>query len=62
MIGKEDEMYGHIVVGIIILVPNATSSIDDIQQFLKSRLAPYKQPKILRVVNDIPKNQLGKVR
>lgn len=54
-------MYGHIVVGIVVLTPNSNTTIDDIQQFLKSRLAPYKLPKILRIVTNIPKNQLGKV-
>jgi acyl-coenzyme A synthetase/AMP-(fatty) acid ligase len=61
VVGVDDEMFGQIVAAVVILEDTAALSIDGIQSYLKTRLAVYKLPRILRVVSTIPKNQLGKV-
>lgn len=35
--------------------------LSSLQSFLSSRLAKYKLPTVLHLVNDIPKNAMGKV-
>jgi malonyl-CoA/methylmalonyl-CoA synthetase len=34
---------------------------DDLRAFAKERLAPYKVPKDYRLVDDLPRNAMGKV-
>lgn len=66
MIGLPHETLGEEVVAIIALKANA-QTIDaeimqqDIQQFLRDRLAKYKMPRKYFFVAEIPRNHLGKV-
>lgn len=62
VVGKDDLTYGQLVVAIVTLKDTvAHISIDDLRAFLKDRLASYKQPRQLHVVEYIPRNKLGKV-
>jgi acyl-coenzyme A synthetase/AMP-(fatty) acid ligase len=61
VIGVEDQTFGEIVAAIVVLREHASLSTEGIQTHLRARLAPYKLPRIVRVVHSIPKNQLGKV-
>jgi long-chain acyl-CoA synthetase len=61
VIGAPDKEWGERVMAFIIPRPN--KSIDDkkLQRFLKSRLSPYKVPKVFSTVNDFPRSPAGKV-
>ncbi len=61
VIGAPDKEWGERVMAFIIPRPN--KSIDDkkLQRFLKSRLSPYKVPKLFFTVSDFPRNPTGKV-
>ncbi|MBW2338294.1 MAG: AMP-binding protein, partial [Deltaproteobacteria bacterium] len=61
VIGAPDKEWGERVMAFIIPRPNR--SIDDkkLQCFLKSRLSPYKVPKLFFTVSDFPRNPAGKV-
>jgi len=61
VIGAPDKEWGERVMAFIIPRPN--KSIDDkkLQRFLKSRLSPYKVPKLFFTVSDFPRNPAGKV-
>lgn len=61
MLGLDDETFGQIVAAIVVIKDHSSLSHDDFREYLKSRLAPYKIPKVFKVVDSIPKNQLGKV-
>ena len=45
------------------VVPKAGSDLteEDIRRFVKERLAPYKYPRIVHLVDDLPKSHTGKV-
>ncbi|MEW6374332.1 MAG: hypothetical protein AB1502_00890 [Thermodesulfobacteriota bacterium] len=34
---------------------------EDLRQFVKERIAPYKYPRIIHIVEELPKNYSGKV-
>jgi long-chain acyl-CoA synthetase len=62
VIGIPDVILGQRVVGLVKLADNSGKSIlDDILANAKARLADYKVPEWLEVVNEIPKNALGKI-
>lgn len=54
-------MFGQIVAAIVVLRFPTPLSPNELQMFLKSRIAPYKVPRVIKFVDSIPKNQLGKV-
>jgi malonyl-CoA/methylmalonyl-CoA synthetase len=56
-----DEEWGERVAASVELRPGATLTLDELQAFTRSRLAPYKIPRELRCVEALPRNAMGKV-
>jgi long-chain acyl-CoA synthetase len=52
---------GERVKAFIVLKPGETSSEEEIMNFLRERLAPYKVPKYYEFRNELPKTLTGKV-
>jgi acyl-CoA synthetase (AMP-forming)/AMP-acid ligase II len=45
-----------------LIVPNGTApTVEELAAFTGSSLAPYKRPRLVRVVGSLPRNALGKV-
>jgi acyl-CoA synthetase (AMP-forming)/AMP-acid ligase II len=62
VIGIPDVVLGQRVVGLVRLADSADKSmLDDILADTKAQLADYKVPEWLEVVDEIPKNALGKI-
>jgi acyl-CoA synthetase (AMP-forming)/AMP-acid ligase II len=62
VVGKPDLVLGQRVFGFIKLTPGAKDGVvAEILERLAGRLAPYKVPEGLRVINALPRNALGKV-
>ncbi|HEX3771422.1 MAG TPA: AMP-binding protein [Polyangiaceae bacterium] len=63
VVGVADELWGERVVACV--VPRAgqesACSEDALRSFAKERLAPYKVPKEVRLMKDLPRNPIGKV-
>ena len=60
VVGVPDAILGHRVVGLIRLA-DSTARLDDILSDAKARLADYKVPEWLDVVDEFPRNAFGKV-
>ncbi len=56
-----DETWGERVCAAVILKSGATLSFDDLRAWAKERLATYKVPRQLVVVDSFPRNAMGKV-
>ena len=41
--------------------PGATVDPDDVAEHCRARLASFKKPELVRVVDELPKNPMGKV-
>ncbi|MEO5645141.1 MAG: acyl-CoA synthetase [Bacteroidia bacterium] len=61
VIGMEDEMYGEKIVAVIVLNENALLSLDELREFSKEKLAAYKLPVLMKVIEQLPRNVMGKV-
>ena len=61
VIGKPDPRRGEQPVAFVVPNDGAALDVTDIQHFLKHRLADYKLPKHLVVLNALPRNSTGKI-
>ena len=60
-----DEVRGQIVKATIVLTKNTVGTDElkkEIQEYVKTHTAPYKYPRIVEFVNELPKTISGKVR
>lgn len=61
VIGVKDKEWGERVMAIVVLKPGEKAQEEEIIDFCKERLAGYKRPRQVAFVEELPKNQLGKV-
>ena len=61
IIGQPDEKWGEVPVAVAALRPGTEVGLDDLNDFLGDRLARYKFPKKLVLVDALPRNAGGKV-
>ena len=61
VVGVEDPEWGERISVAVELQPGATLELDQLQRWAKPRLAPYKIPRALRCVSQLPRNAMGKV-
>jgi len=52
---------GEEVAAAVVLRPGARATAEDLQRFVKERVAPYKYPRIVRLVDELPKTAAGKI-
>lgn len=65
VVGHPDKDRGEIVVAFIVLAPGVEALPDltrDLQQYVKQLTAPYKYPRRIEFVADLPKTVSGKLR
>lgn len=60
VIGQADEKWGEVPIAVAA-VTNDDLRIEDLGEFLTDRLARYKHPKALEIVDALPRNPAGKV-
>ena len=64
--GVPDEVRGQVVKASVVLAPDYKPGDDDlvkdIQNYVKKVTAPYKYPRIVEFVDDLPKTISGKIR
>ncbi len=61
--GRHDEVWGEIVTAYVVPPPGAEApSVEDLRAHAAQRLASYKQPRAVVVIDAIPRNALGKVQ
>jgi malonyl-CoA/methylmalonyl-CoA synthetase len=58
--GTPSDEWGEVVTAWIV-ADGAPPTVDDLVQFASTTLAAYKRPRLVRIVEDLPRNALGKV-
>lgn len=61
VVGLPDEKSGERVVAAVVLTPGAQFDQEEVRHFLRDMLTPYKVPKQLFVVDELPRSLIGKV-
>ncbi len=61
VIGRPDDKLGEEVVAIVTLQPGASATPEEIVAYCRERVAAYKYPREVRVVDELPKGPTGKI-
>jgi malonyl-CoA/methylmalonyl-CoA synthetase len=61
VVGVGDAEWGERVAAAVELRPEASLSLEELQEWARARLAPYKVPRALEPVAALPRNAMGKV-
>ena len=61
-VGVPDEIYGEEVVCYVVPKPGVTPDADDIRQHCAKTLPEFRMPKQIFIVDELPKNDRGKVK
>ena len=61
VVGVPDEKWGEVGRAIVVLAPDARLTVGQMREFLTDRLARYKIPRSLTVVEALPRNASGKI-
>lgn len=61
VIGVHDERWGEVGKACVVLKPGATASEEELIAFLRSRLARYKVPKSVELLDQLPLSPAGKI-
>ncbi|GAB91149.1 long-chain-fatty-acid--CoA ligase [Gordonia rhizosphera] len=61
VVGIPSQMHGEEVAAVITVKPGMTVTEDEIQQYTKDRVAAYKYPRVVRIVDELPLGPTGKI-
>ena len=59
--GRKDDFWGQVVTAAVVIRPGQMLSEAEMKEFAKENLASYKCPKQIVFLDELPKNQYGKV-
>lgn len=59
--GRADATWGQVPVAAVVLAPGASLTLEELRDWSGDRLARFKQPKALVVMDELPRNAGGKV-
>jgi malonyl-CoA/methylmalonyl-CoA synthetase len=62
VIGEPDATWGERIAACVVLRAGTRLTLDELQAFARERLAPYKTPRALRLLAELPRNAMGKVQ
>lgn len=62
VIGAADDHYGQQVAAVVTPMPGAELTGDEIEAWCRQSLSAYKIPRIIRIVDGLPKGPTGKIR
>ena len=61
VVGIPHPQLGEEVAAVIALKPDTEPTEDELRDFLKRQVAPYKYPRVVRIVDALPKGPTGKI-
>jgi acyl-CoA synthetase (AMP-forming)/AMP-acid ligase II len=61
VVGRPDDVLGEVVVAYVSLRTQAAVTAADLQAHCAERLAKYKRPVVIEVLDELPKNAVGKI-
>jgi len=61
VVGVANDVWGEVVAAAVMTRDNAELTLEDLKGWAGHRLSKYKIPKLLKVIDDFPRNTMGKV-
>lgn len=61
VIGVPNTDLGEEVAAVVVLSPEAATTADELRRYVKERVAPYKYPRLIKFVDELPKTATGKI-
>jgi long-chain acyl-CoA synthetase len=61
VVGKPDERLGEEVVAVVALRPGQSATAEELIAYCKARVAAYKYPREVRILDSLPKGPTGKI-
>ncbi|MER7071365.1 long-chain fatty acid--CoA ligase [Terrabacter sp. NPDC000476] len=61
VVGVPDDLMGEEVGAAVVLRPGSTTTLEDVQTYVKERLAAYKYPRRVWSLDELPKGPTGKI-
>jgi acyl-CoA synthetase (AMP-forming)/AMP-acid ligase II len=61
VVGQADDVLGEVVVAYVSVRPGATVTAEELEALCAERLAKYKRPLAIELLDEIPKNHVGKI-
>ncbi|HWU32602.1 MAG TPA: AMP-dependent synthetase, partial [Marmoricola sp.] len=61
VIGRPDDLYGEVPVAYVVPLPGHALEPDALRNYCEERLARYKVPREINVLNALPKSATGKI-
>jgi malonyl-CoA/methylmalonyl-CoA synthetase len=62
VVGRPDDDLGERIVAFVVLNNGAQASPDELEDHVASMLAPHKRPRTVQFLDDLPHNEMGKVK
>jgi long-chain acyl-CoA synthetase len=61
VVGVPDQRLGEEVGAAVVLEPGATATPNELREWMKARVTPYKYPRHIWLVDELPKGPTGKI-
>lgn len=61
-VGIPDEHYGEEIMVCVTIKPDSTCTIADLEAHCLEHLTPFKTPKVIKILDDLPKGPSGKIQ
>ena len=61
VIGMPHDDLGEEVAAVVVLRNGSDMTSDELRQYVKDRVAPYKYPRIVKIMKELPKTSTGKI-
>ncbi|HEY8517739.1 MAG TPA: AMP-binding protein [Candidatus Binatia bacterium] len=61
VLGLPSVEWGQIVAAAVVLRPGASATPEELSEYCRQRLASFKKPEVIKIVDQLPRNPLGKI-
>ena len=61
VLGVDDQQYGQRLAAFVVLKPGASATEDDLKQHVRENLASYKVPRVIVMLDELPRGATGKI-